>query len=88
MQFLVQTAGIVILTLCINGTTTEALLRILRLTEISSGRLQDMRNAVKQLHHSKLKSVAMLKHDRFLADANWEIVDKYTIILDPYVKVR
>jgi len=60
LQFLVQTAGIVILTLCLNGTTTETLLRILRLTEISSGRLQDMRNAVKQLHHSKMKVLDLI----------------------------
>jgi hypothetical protein len=34
-----------------------------------------------------MRTLAMLKHDRFLADANWKIVEKYTTIEDPYKKV-
>jgi len=47
-----------------------------------------MANATKQLVASQLKALTMLKHDRFLADANWKIVEKYTSIEDPYIKVR
>lgn len=87
LQFLFQTAGIVVLTLVLNGTTTKILLETLKLTEISAGRLQDMANATRQLIASQMRTLAMLKHDRFLADANWKIVEKYTTIEDPYRQV-
>ncbi|CAG7822907.1 unnamed protein product [Allacma fusca] len=85
-KFLFQVAGIVFLTLVVNGTTTKMLLEMLKLTEISTGRLQDMANAVKQLENAQYRTVNMLKHDRFLADSNWNYVDKYTIIKNPYGK--
>ena len=87
LQFLFQTAGIVFLTLVVNGTTTKMLLDVLKLTEISSGRIQDMGNAMKQLELAQYRTINMLKHDRFVADANWSYVDKYTTITNPYAKV-
>lgn len=87
-QVLIQTAGIVFLTLCVNGTTTKKLLELLKLTEISQGRMEEMKNAVKTMHISQKKALLMLRHDRFLADANWSYVTENTRIEDPYKHVR
>ncbi len=84
---LIQTAGIVFLTLCVNGTTTKKLLQLLKLTEISQGRMEEMKNAVKTIHVSQKKALLMLRHDRFLADANWAYVTENTKIEDPYKHV-
>ena len=32
------------------------------------------------------RAISMLKMDRFLADANWDMVEKYTFIINPYHK--
>lgn len=88
IQFLLQTAGIVFLTLVVNGTTTQALLDCLGVTEISIGRIQDMSNAHKQICGAQARTMAVLKSDRFLADAKWELVERYTSIENPYAKVR
>lgn len=87
-QVLIQTAGIVFLTLTINGTTTKKLLQVLKLTEISQGRMEEMKNAVKSLHITQKRALAMLRHDRFLSDANWSYVMEHTRIEDPYKHVR
>ncbi|CAG7640037.1 unnamed protein product [Allacma fusca] len=87
-KFLLQTAGIVFLTLVVNGTTTQALLDCLGATEISIGRIQDMNNAYKQVSGAQVRTIAVLKNDRFLADAKWELVEKYTTIENPYAKQK
>ncbi|ODM88203.1 Sodium/hydrogen exchanger 10, partial [Orchesella cincta] len=81
---LLQTAGIVLLTLCVNGTTTKKLLEVLKLTEISPGRMEEMKNALKTINVSHKKALIMLRHDRFLSDANWTYVSEHTKIDDPY----
>lgn len=81
------TAGIVFLTLCVNGTTTKKLLEILKLTEVSPGRIEEMSNAVKLMRRMQVLSTTMLQHDRLLSDANWEYVQKCTTINNPYSKV-
>jgi hypothetical protein len=78
----------VILTLTINGTTTKYLLDYLGVTTISIGKLQDMANAVKSITSARVRTITALKHDRFLADANWETVHKFTHLKDPYAKVN
>ncbi|CAG7734239.1 unnamed protein product [Allacma fusca] len=85
-KFLFQTAGIVFLTLVVNGTTTKMLLQVLKLSDISAGRIQDMANAMKQLEMAQHRTIGMLKHDRFVADANWHYVTKFTTIVNPYKK--
>jgi len=70
----------------INGTTTKLFLDKLKLTEISPARFQDMAMATKHMMNSNVRALAMLKHDRFLADSNWRIVERSTFIEDPYMK--
>lgn len=76
-----------ILTLIINGSTTKSLLDYLGVTTLSVGKLNDMAHVVKNLTGARVRTIIALKHDRFLADANWEIVHRFTHLMDPYLKV-
>ena len=40
--------------------------------------------AVRRVREAKHRAVSMLKSDHFLADANWEMVEKTTEIQNPY----
>ena len=81
---LFHTAGIVILTLLFNATTVSLLLKALGMSDISNARRLTVATAVKRINDAKQRAVSMLKSDRFLADAHWEIVEKKTLIEDPY----
>lgn len=76
-----------LLTLLINGTTTKKLLELLGLTAITPGQIEEMQLAVKHLGDTQKKGVAMLKHDRYLTDANWDYVYTFTAMSDPYKDV-
>jgi hypothetical protein len=71
----------------INGTTTKLLLDTLKLTELSIGKIQDMANAVRQIQAAQQRTTGMIKHDRLLADCNFEVLEGYTNIENPYLKV-
>jgi len=60
---------------------------MLKLTELSVGRIQDMSNAVRQIQGAQRRTLAVLQHDRFLSDSNWKLVEEYTSIENPYAKV-
>ena len=47
-----------------------------------------MNNAHKQVTGAQIRTIAVLKNDRFLADAKWESVEKFTSLENPYEKVR
>lgn len=83
-KMLIQTAGIVFLTLVINGSTTKVLLDMLGLSALSVGKIQDMANAVKQVRVSQQKALKLLRHGRFLSDADWTMVEENSNIIDPY----
>ena len=85
-KFLIHTASLVFFTLFINGTTTAPLLRILGMSGISSAAKMNMAHAISQLRETRNKAISMLKMDRFLANANWDMVEKYTFIANPYQK--
>ncbi|XP_043218270.1 sodium/hydrogen exchanger 10-like isoform X2 [Amphibalanus amphitrite] len=85
-KFLIHTASLVFFTLFINGTTTAPLLRILGMSDISAAAKMNMAHAIAQLRETRNKTISMLKMDRFLADANWDMVEKYTFIINPYHK--
>ena len=54
------------------------------MSDISNTRQLTMTTAVRRVNEAKQRAVGMLKSDRFLADANWDYVDKKTEIDDPY----
>ena len=80
-----HTAGIVILTLLVNATTVEHLLKALGMSDISHARRVTMATAVRRVQEAMVRAISMLKSDRFLADARWEIVEWRTEIEDPYI---
>ncbi|XP_073962539.1 sperm-specific sodium:proton exchanger-like isoform X2 [Choristoneura fumiferana] len=82
--FLIQTTGLVILSLLINATTMQRVLKMLGLTEISLAKKANMTNCVKRIMMTRDRCVAMLKMDKFLADANWDMVQEGTTIKHPY----
>lgn len=84
LQVLFHTAGIVILTLLFNATTVGLILKALGMSDISNARRLTVATAVKRTNDAKQRAISMLKSDRFLADAHWEIVEKKTLIEDPY----
>lgn len=83
-QVLFHTAGIVILTLLVNATTVRYLLDTLGLSDISNARRLTMVTAIRRITHAKNKAMRLLKSDRFLADAHWEVVDRRTVIENPF----
>ncbi|XP_064635099.1 sperm-specific sodium:proton exchanger-like [Lineus longissimus] len=83
-KILIHTACIVMLTLVVNATTTQYLLKALGMSEISAPKRMAMASAIRTLQEVKLRSMNVLKNDRFLADSDWTIVDEGTTVKDPY----
>ncbi|XP_078585490.1 sperm-specific sodium:proton exchanger-like isoform X2 [Branchiostoma floridae x Branchiostoma japonicum] len=83
-KILIHIAGIVFLTLFINATTIKALLRLLGMSDISAPKRMTMYSAVRRVKDAQNRSFQVLKGDRFLADAEWTLVEKACEIQDPY----
>ncbi|CAG5055318.1 unnamed protein product [Parnassius apollo] len=84
-----ETAGLVLLSLLINATTMGKVLKILGLAEISLAKKANMTNCVKRIMMTRDRCISMLKMDKFLADANWDLVQQgvnlvCTTIKHPY----
>ena len=73
-----------ILTLLINATTLKYLLKLLGMSDISIARRLTMATAVRRVLEAKTRAIGMLKSDRFLADSDWDIVERKTELSDPY----
>ena len=54
------------------------------MSDVSFAHRKTMSTAVARLNEAKYRAINMLKSDRFLADASWNIVEKSTKIVDPY----
>ncbi|XP_071957219.1 sperm-specific sodium:proton exchanger-like isoform X2 [Antedon mediterranea] len=83
-KVLLHTSGIVILTLIVNATTMQSLLKTLGMSDISVSQRLAMANAVKKVMETQSRTLSMLKADRFLADAEWSLVERVCDIKDPY----
>lgn len=82
-----HTAGIVMFTLLVNATTMKKLLEKLGMSEISDAKKIAMANAVRQIQESNQRTLNMLKADRFLADADWDIAERDCDVHNPYMEV-
>ncbi|XP_072948240.1 sperm-specific sodium:proton exchanger [Epargyreus clarus] len=82
--FIIQTTGLVLLSLLINATTMQKVLKMLGLAEISLAKKANMTNCVKRVMLTRDRCISMLKMDKFLADANWDLVQEGTTIKHPY----
>ena len=54
------------------------------MSEISMPKRMSMASAVRNLQNVAESHINMYKTDRFLADADWDVVEKYIEIEDPY----
>ncbi|XP_071121113.1 sperm-specific sodium:proton exchanger-like isoform X2 [Mytilus edulis] len=84
VRVLVHVSGIVFLTLLINSTTVVGLLKLLGMSDTSPAKRMAMANSLRFLQDVRDKTLNMLKTDRFLADADWDTVEKSSEIVDPY----
>ncbi|KAL4706164.1 hypothetical protein ACJJTC_013629, partial [Scirpophaga incertulas] len=82
--FIIQTSGLVLMSLLINAITMGTVLKILGLAEISLAKKANMTNCVKRIMATRDRCISMLKIDKFLADANWDLVQEGTTIKHPY----
>ncbi|XP_060556352.1 sodium/hydrogen exchanger 10-like isoform X2 [Ruditapes philippinarum] len=83
-RVLIHVSGVVFLTLLVNATTIYGLLEVLGMSDLSPAKRMAMANALRHLQDLREKTLNMLKTDRFLADAEWETVEKQTEVVDPY----
>ena len=74
-------------TLLVNATTMKKLLEKLGMSEISDAKKIAMANAVRQIQESNQRTLNMLKADRFLADADWDIAERDCDVHNPYMEV-
>ncbi|XP_060135516.1 sodium/hydrogen exchanger 10-like, partial [Zootoca vivipara] len=72
------------LTLMINSTTVRSLVTTLGLCNITLPKRMAMHNAVQRIRQMEANAFAMLKLDRFLADANWTMAEEAIKIDYPY----
>ncbi|XP_044265130.1 sodium/hydrogen exchanger 10-like isoform X2 [Tribolium madens] len=78
--------GLYLLMLFINATFIPVLLRSLGLMELSLSRRINMNNCLKFINEARSRTIAILKMDRFLSDANWPLVSECTTLEHPYRK--
>jgi len=75
-------------TLLVNATTMKKLLEKLGMSDISDAKKIAMANAVRQIQESNQRTLTMLRADRFLADADWDIAERDCEMHNPYMHVE
>jgi hypothetical protein len=75
-------AGIVVLSLLINGTTVQPLLDFLGLTRILPARLRMLISADRRVQEDTEETLQLLQNDRFLCGADWAQVRGYLPHMD------
>ena len=76
-QFLFFTAGIVILTLCVNATSMKYVAKKLGLTTLSKSKEYVVETAVEAVREGTVSTIGGMARDRFFKKVNWEAVDHY-----------
>ncbi|XP_075692983.1 sperm-specific sodium:proton exchanger-like isoform X2 [Rhinoderma darwinii] len=85
-KILLQVSLITVLTLLINASFVQRIAVMLGLHDISVPKRMAMYGAVRRIQESVNVTLSMLKMDRYLADAKWNVVQSATDIEDPYEK--
>ncbi|KAL6480686.1 hypothetical protein MHYP_G00117190 [Metynnis hypsauchen] len=83
-KILVLSCGMVLLTLIINATTMNMFLKVIGMCDISEPKRMAMNTALLHMKKNAQSTFNMLIGDRFLANANWEMVEHQVHIDDPY----
>ncbi|KAK3749868.1 hypothetical protein RRG08_066181 [Elysia crispata] len=87
-KILFHVALIVVGTLLINATTVSNLLQFLGHTEIKPAQRSAMKKAIAILTESRRKTMSVWKIDRFLTDADWDMVLINSTIDDPFMSTE
>ena len=58
------------------------------MSDISDAKKIAMANAVRQVQESNQRTLTMLKADRFLADADWDMAERDCEVHNPYMEVE
>merc|ERR1740130_1128524 len=76
MQFeiLFHMSMVVLLTVCVNATTMESLVAYLGMDELGPEKKATLHFASSHIRSEAIKKLEVLKRDRFLCDADWNIV--------------
>ncbi|XP_036423821.1 sodium/hydrogen exchanger 10-like [Colossoma macropomum] len=74
-KILVLSSGMVLLTLIVNATTMNMCLKVIGMCDILEPKRLAMNSALLRMKENAQSTLNMLKGDRFLADANWEMVN-------------
>ncbi|KAJ9464158.1 Sodium/hydrogen exchanger 7 [Diplonema papillatum] len=88
LRFLFHVAGIVVLTLCVNGVTTGFVVGKLGLDKIAEDRVRNMGRAYKELMKNSDDELYQLRRQHVFRDANWTEVKRWVHngLHDPYNK--
>jgi sodium/hydrogen exchanger 10/11 len=78
--------GIHFLSLLINGGLTPLALKILGMADISLARHVNMNNCIKHIFLKRKKTIAVLKMNKYLAAANWTLIQEITNMKHPYTR--
>lgn len=81
MQILFQVSGIAVLTLCVNGTTTSALLHHLGLDRKTRAEDQIFEHVAVDVDRDISGEIADIAREKYLADADWHLVWRYLPVL-------
>ncbi|XP_055341117.1 sodium/hydrogen exchanger 10-like [Paramacrobiotus metropolitanus] len=73
-----HSAGVVSFTLLINATTLRMLLRFLGMLEMPLSKLIGLNMAFQHLQHVRRLDMDSMAMDKYMADADWKMVDTYT----------
>ncbi|OWA51717.1 Sodium/hydrogen exchanger 7 [Hypsibius exemplaris] len=87
-KVLIHTAGIVMLTLFVNGTTTAKLLSLLGMSRIPEVTIKAVDNALRHIFRSREREISVLRADHFLDEINWEDITLETNLKNPYRKSK
>ncbi|EPY18629.1 Na/H antiporter-like protein [Strigomonas culicis] len=77
ITILKMTCGVVLLTLLVNATTAEHVVKFLRFNSRERFRFLRMQYAMSNLAHSQAAQLDRLKRDTKYRNANWRAVEKY-----------
>eukprot|EP01065_Artemidia_motanka_P033198 TRINITY_DN4016_c0_g3_i1.p1 TRINITY_DN4016_c0_g3~~TRINITY_DN4016_c0_g3_i1.p1 ORF type:complete len:1394 (+),score=358.60 TRINITY_DN4016_c0_g3_i1:57-4238(+) len=77
-KFIFHVAGIVILTLCVNGTTTGKLVAHFKLDKVPDRNKRMMKERFRALLHDQHETIRDLREEALYYDTNWEVADRMT----------
>lgn len=83
-KVLLYVSGSVALTLLVNATSFSSLLSALNLNKLPESKVKVIKSSLSYLRDSHQQLIKQMKEDRFLAEADWDLVLEYTTIRDPH----